>query len=73
MWLILRGRGESKPVIDKHARYGQTEAILEDIPAFIDKIEQLEGKKPDYWLAHSWGGVLMNSAFATYSQVILTT
>lgn len=40
----LRGRGESKPVIDKHARYGQTEAILEDIPAFIDKIEQLEGK-----------------------------
>lgn len=66
----LRGRGESKPVIDKHARYGQTEAILEDIPAFIDKIEQLEGKKPDYWLAHSWGGVLMNSAFARFPNYI---
>ena len=38
----LRGRGESKPAICKQARYGQTEAIVEDIPAFIEKIEQLE-------------------------------
>ncbi|WP_372761919.1 alpha/beta fold hydrolase [Pseudoalteromonas sp.] len=66
----LRGRGESKPVISKHARYGQTEAILEDIPAFIDKIASLEGKKPDYWLAHSWGGVLMNSVFARFPEYI---
>jgi predicted alpha/beta hydrolase len=66
----LRGRGESKPLISRHAHYGQTEAILEDIPAFINKIESLEGKKPDYWVAHSWGGVLMNSVFARFPDYI---
>jgi len=66
----LRGRGESKPAISKSAVYGQTEAILEDIPAFINKIEQLEGYKPNYWVAHSWGGVLMNSVFARFPHYI---
>jgi len=66
----LRGRGESKPLITRHSKYGQTEAIVEDIPAFIDHIEQLEGKKPDYWVAHSWGGVLMNSVFARFPEYL---
>ncbi|KPH94680.1 esterase [Pseudoalteromonas porphyrae] len=66
----LRGRGESKPGISKHAHYGQTEAITEDIPAFIDKIAELEGKPPAYWVAHSWGGVLMNSVFARFPHYI---
>ncbi|KYL37286.1 MULTISPECIES: alpha/beta fold hydrolase [Pseudoalteromonas] len=66
----LRGRGESKPAICKQARYGQTEAIVEDIPAFIEKIEQLESKKPDFLVAHSWGGVLLNSVFARFPELI---
>ncbi|HEA16504.1 MAG TPA: alpha/beta fold hydrolase [Pseudoalteromonas prydzensis] len=66
----LRGRGDSKPAISKHAHYGQTEAIIEDIPAFIAKITEREGKPPAYWVAHSWGGVLMNSVFARYPQFI---
>jgi len=66
----LRGRGESKPAISKHAKYGQTEAILEDIPAFLDKIKQLEGEPARYWVAHSWGGVLMNSVFARFPELI---
>ena len=66
----LRGRGDSKPVISSESQYGQTESILEDIPAFITQIELLEGKKPDYWVAHSWGGVLMNSAFARFPEYI---
>ncbi|GAA61413.1 hypothetical protein P20652_3290 [Pseudoalteromonas sp. BSi20652] len=41
----LRGRGDSKPVISRQAQYGQTESILEDIPAFINQTELLEGKK----------------------------
>lgn len=66
----LRGRGESKPLISRHAKYGQTEAIVEDIPAFINYIEEEEGKKPDYWVAHSWGGVLMNSVFARFPEYL---
>lgn len=66
----LRGRGQSKPAISKHAKYGQTEAILEDIPAFIDKITELEGQPAKYWVAHSWGGVLMNSVFARFPEYI---
>lgn len=66
----LRGRGQSKPVISKHTKYGQTEAIVEDIPAFINKITELENRPAKYWVAHSWGGVLMNSAFARFPQYI---
>ena len=67
----LRGRGESKPAISKYASYGQTEAILEDIPAFLAKIEQLCSVHPHrYWAAHSWGGVLMNSVFARFPNLI---
>ncbi len=66
----LRGRGESKPLISPQAKYGQTEAIVEDIPAFINYIEQFEGKRPDYWVAHSWGGVLMNSVFARFPEYL---
>lgn len=66
----LRGRGQSKPAISKHAKYGQTEAIIEDIPAYIKKITALEGKPAQYWVAHSWGGVLMNSVFARFPDYI---
>ena len=66
----LRGRGASLPAINAHSQYGQTESILEDIPAFIAKITEHSGHFPQYWIAHSWGGVLMNSAFARFPQWI---
>ncbi|MFY8275262.1 alpha/beta fold hydrolase [Pseudoalteromonas sp. SSDWG2] len=66
----LRGRGESKPVICSDAQYGQTEAICEDIPAFINKIQEHSGQFPRFWIAHSWGGVLLNCAFARFPQYI---
>jgi predicted alpha/beta hydrolase len=66
----LRGRGESKPLISQESKYGQTESIVEDIPAFINEIIKLEGKKPDFWVAHSWGGVLMNSVFARFPSYL---
>ncbi|MBQ4833741.1 alpha/beta fold hydrolase [Pseudoalteromonas sp. MMG010] len=68
----LRGRGESKPAITKGDLHGQSEAITHDIPAFIHKINALEGKFPDYWVAHSWGGVLMNSVLARFPEYINT-
>ncbi len=57
----LRGRGGSKPHVNRDSKYGQTEAITEDIPAFIEKIISLRGKVPQRWVCHSWGGVLTSS------------
>ncbi|PAJ76196.1 esterase [Pseudoalteromonas sp. NBT06-2] len=66
----LRGRGLSKPGISAYSDYGQTEAIVEDIPAFIKAIKNSTGKEPEYWVAHSWGGVLMNSFLARHPEMI---
>lgn len=66
----LAGRGESKPAIARGAAYGQTEAICAEIPAFIDKIIAHSGEFPRFWVAHSWGGVLFNSAFARFPEYI---
>ncbi|WP_152087803.1 alpha/beta fold hydrolase [Pseudoalteromonas sp. A25] len=62
----LRGRGDSVPLISAQSSYGQTEAIVEDIPAMLEFIYQHGGSFPRYWVAHSWGGVLMNSYFARF-------
>lgn len=64
----LRGRGKSTPAISRVSLYGQTEAINEDIPAFIEHIIKLRGNVPQFWFAHSWGGVLLSSYFARYVQ-----
>ncbi|WP_091979818.1 alpha/beta fold hydrolase [Pseudoalteromonas denitrificans] len=66
----LRGRGESKPNINADSDYGQNEAIIEDIPIFLNKIKEFTGEAPQYWIAHSWGGVLMNSYLARYPEAI---
>ncbi|MDX5435792.1 MAG: alpha/beta hydrolase, partial [Pontibacter sp.] len=55
----LRGRGESKPAISGRSRFGLNHTLREDFPAFINKIKELKGDVPQYWGAHSWGGVLM--------------
>src|SRR5258706_5010461 len=55
----LRGRGESTPPIGKQSDYGLTESIAEEIPAFLNEIKRLRGDAPQYWMAPSWGGILM--------------
>ncbi len=64
----LRGRGQSLPKISSNSHYGQTEAIIEDIPAMLEFIKAQTGHFPKYWVAHSWGGVLMNSFLARYPE-----
>ncbi len=66
----LRGRGESTPKITKHSCYGQTEAILEDLPAFINFIRERKPKQKQIWIAHSWGGVLITAFFARFPNYI---
>lgn len=64
----LRGRGLSNPAINRKSKFGQTESITEDIPAFINKIIELRGECKQHWLAHSWGGVLLSAYFARFKQ-----
>jgi pimeloyl-ACP methyl ester carboxylesterase len=60
----LRGRGESSPPIGRFSNYGQTEAIIEDIPTMSKAIGKIRKNTRQHWIAHSWGGVLMNAALA---------
>lgn len=62
----LRGRGKSTPSIDRNSAFGQTEAITEDIPAFVEAIKKIRGPVPQQWVAHSWGGVLFSSVLARF-------
>ena len=64
----LRGRGASRPRLNRSSRYGQTEAITEDIPTFLNAIIDLRGEAPQHWLAHSWGGVLLSSYLARFPE-----
>lgn len=64
----IRGHGKSTPVINAHADYGQTDTIIHGIPAFIDKIIEIKGDCPQYWVAHSWGGVLLNAFLARFPK-----
>jgi pimeloyl-ACP methyl ester carboxylesterase len=65
--LDLRGRGMSRPRIGRGARHGQTESIVEDLPAALREIERLRGEGIKIGLvAHSWGGVLLSSMLARH-------
>jgi predicted alpha/beta hydrolase len=66
----LRGHGRSTPPISRTSRYGQTEAITEDIPACSEAIRKLRGPIPQQWVAHSWGGVLFTSVLARFPELI---
>ena len=57
-----RGRGESTPHVARGHDYGQTEAITQDIPAFAAAVVEHHPGRPQHWIAHSWGGVLMLAA-----------
>lgn len=66
----LRGRGASRPPMSRASRYGQTEAIVEDISALARAIEQRRGDARQHWVAHSWGGVLLSSHLARFPERI---
>lgn len=55
----LRGRGKSKPSISGKSNFGLTHTLEEDFPAILNKIKDLKGDVPQFWGAHSWGGVLL--------------
>lgn len=65
----LRGRGASQPAIGADSDYGQTEQIVEDIPAMVKALRSWKGAVPQHWIAHSWGGVLLASAYARFPEI----
>lgn len=64
----LRGHGKSTPPIDRASSFGQTETIIEDIPACIEAVRRLRGRVPQQWIAHSWGGVLFSALLARFPE-----
>jgi predicted alpha/beta hydrolase len=67
----LRGRGQSIPTINRQSNYGQTESILYEIPAFINKIKEIKGDVKQHWMGHSWGGVLLLAYLARFKDPIV--
>jgi predicted alpha/beta hydrolase len=64
-----RGRGESRPHVARGHRYGQTETITEDLPAFHRWVRERHPGRRVHWVAHSWGGVLMLAALGRFPEL----
>ncbi|HUX41731.1 MAG TPA: alpha/beta fold hydrolase [Rectinemataceae bacterium] len=64
----LRGHGESSPPVSRHTAYGQTEIVLEELPAVVEALIARRGRVRQAWVAHSWGGVLLNAFLARYPE-----
>lgn len=69
----LRGKGESKPSVNSKSNYGQTEYILEDLPTFANKVREIKGEFPNFWAAHSWGGVMIPPFMLRFPQIAEAT
>lgn len=66
----LRGKGGSQPLIDRHARHGQSEMIGVDLPALHAAVLHHAQAKQVHWVSHSWGGVVMNSCLLRHPELI---
>ncbi len=66
----LRGKGDSVPRIDRHARHGQSEMIHVDLPALHAAVMQHAQASQVCWVSHSWGGVVMNSCLLRHPELI---
>ncbi|MBF2055409.1 MAG: alpha/beta fold hydrolase [Candidatus Sericytochromatia bacterium] len=60
----LAGRGLSSPPIDGSSLHSQSDSICHEIPALLEAIAQRRPAAPVFWLAHSWGGVLLAAVLA---------
>lgn len=66
----LRGMGLSRPKVNATSTHGQTETIQQDIPALIRFILEHSGHKKLHLMAHSWGGVYLNSTLLFQQELI---
>jgi predicted alpha/beta hydrolase len=66
----LRGIGLSTPKVSSTSTHGQTETIQQDIPALIRFILEHSVHKKLHIMAHSWGGVYLNSTLLFQPELI---
>lgn len=66
----LRGMGLSTPKVSASSEHGQTETIQQDIPSLIRFVLAHSGHKKLHIMAHSWGGVYVNSALLFQPKLI---
>lgn len=66
----LRGIGLSTPKVSSASTHGQTETIQQDIPALIRFVLEHSGHKKLHIMAHSWGGVYLNSTLLFQPELI---
>ena len=62
----LRGKGSSTPLVNAKSKASQTDTIMEEIPSIINKVKEITGSDAVHLGAHSWGGVLLLSAYALF-------
>ena len=62
----LRGKGSSRPLVNARSKASQTDTIMEEIPSIIKKVKEITGSHALHLGAHSWGGVLLLSAYALF-------
>ena len=66
----LRGMGLSTPKVSASSKHGQTETIQQDIPALIRFVLEHSGHQLLHLMAHSWGGVYINSSLLHQPELI---
>lgn len=64
----LRGKGSSKPSVSSNSKVSQTNTIMGEIPSLVNKVKEITGSDAIHFGAHSWGGVLLLSAYALFHQ-----
>jgi predicted alpha/beta hydrolase len=58
----LRGRGESRPLINSESRFGNLDIIKHDFVLYEQLAKEYSDPSPLIWMGHSWGGVLIFQA-----------
>lgn len=66
--LDYRGRGKSRPKIKHNYNHGYHECIVEDIPAAINYVFKVTGRKM-HVICHSWGGILFHSSYTRFKEL----
>lgn len=62
----MQGRGKSTPAVSHASTYGQVDVIKTDIPAFLQKINEIKDNQSIHAMGHSWGGVLLLSYMSRF-------
>lgn len=64
----LRGKGASRPSVTRKSPASQTDTIEGELPFLVNTVKEISGSDALHLGAHSWGGVLLMSAYALFHE-----